>query len=105
LDFPNRSRDVQDAWVRTGRQRLGFSASWNIAMSTVSVWSGGVLPFAHAVYWWARGVPIAKVEQAAAGSSRWDRMTYRERRVYAVLSATCVVVVLVALFVVVLASD
>jgi hypothetical protein len=73
-------------------------------MSTVSVWSGGVLPFAHALYWWVRGVPAVKVEQAEQGASPWDRMTDRERRVYVVVTGACATVAFVALVVVARAS-
>ena len=92
------------ALVRSGRQRLGFRTSWNIAMSTVSVWSGGVLPFAHAFYWWVCGVPTGKLEQAAQGASPWDRMTDRERHVYVIVTGACVLVIFLALVVVALAT-
>jgi len=69
-------------------------------MSTVSVWSGGVLPFVHALFWWARGVPSDKVEQASQRLSPWDNMTVRERRLYVVVTGACAAVIFVALVVV-----
>jgi hypothetical protein len=74
-------------------------------MRTVSVWSGGALPCAHALLWWIAGVPIEKVEQAAQGSSPWDRMTERDRRLYTFVTGGCVAVILIAVVVVVLARD
>jgi hypothetical protein len=73
-------------------------------MSTVSVSSGGALPFAHALYWWIRGVPQEKVEQAAESPSRWERMSAGERRLYVSVTSACIVV-LGALVVVVIATE
>ena len=72
------------------RQRLGFRASWRIAMSTVSVSAGGALPLVHALSWWVRGVPTQKVQQAL-GPSRWDLMSRGERRLYIGISGICIV--------------
>jgi hypothetical protein len=95
----------QYAGVRSDRQRLGFRKCWSVAMSTVSVWSGGVLPFAQALYWWVCGVPSGRVDQAARGSSRWDRMTGGQRRLYIVATSACILVIVAALFVVIISAN
>ena len=86
------------------RQRLGFRASWRIAMSTVSVSADGALPLAHALSWWVRGVPTQEVQQAL-GPSRWDLMSPWERRCYVGISAICIVVLIGVLLAVALTTS
>jgi hypothetical protein len=59
------------------RHRVGFQASWRIAVRTSSVW-WNVVPILPAISWWLRGVPDDKMRMMEQ-PTLWERHLRRDR--------------------------